>query len=253
MQQSINVLIIDDEPQSRLLVKKLLSDFTGSLFAVHEAGNIAEAIEKTGTIYPDLVFLDIQMRGETGFDLLNKLSNWNFGIIFITAHSEFAIKAFRYSALDYLLKPIDKTEFNEALERALPQIIRKKNDLFLQIDFLKTQLKNNGQAPDKLSISTSEGIIFIDIQSILYCHALNNYTEFRLTDRQKIISSHTLGYYNELLVNHNFFRIHRSYLVNLSHIQMYKRGDGGSVIMKDGEEIEVSRNNKEAFLKTLKI
>ena len=112
MKSSINTLIIDDEPQSRLLIKKLLEDFAGTEFIVYEAGNAKEALGKANDILPQLVFLDIQMKGETGFDFLDKLRNWNFEIIFITAHGEFAIKAFRYCALDYLLKPIDKIEFD---------------------------------------------------------------------------------------------------------------------------------------------
>ena len=252
MKSSISTLIIDDESQSRLLIKKLLEDFVDTEFIIYEAGNAKEALEKANDVLPQLVFLDIQMKGETGFDFLDKLRNWNFEIIFITAHSEFAIKAFRYCALDYLLKPIDKIEFQEAMQKAIVKIKAEKNSLSLQFEMLKKHLKPGGSISDKLSIPTSEGIIFIDIPNILYCCAHNNYTEFRLSGKQKIISSQTLGYYSELLEPHHFFRIHRSYLINLAHITMYKRGDGGAVVMNDGEEIEVSRNHKQSFLKIFK-
>jgi len=252
MRQPIQTLIIDDESQSRLLIKKLLEDFTGSSFAITEAGNVKEALEKVNYVAPQLIFLDIQMQGETGFDFLDKLRSWNFEIIFITAHSEFAIKAFRYCALDYLLKPIDKGEFGDAIQKAVAKTNLNNNNLSQQLEMLKQHLKHKDSLNDKLSISTTEGIIFIDIPNILYCCALNNYTEFHLAGNQKIISSQTLGYYNDLLEAHHFFRIHRSYLINLRQITMYKRADGGSVVMKDGEEIEISRNHKESFLKIFK-
>lgn len=252
MKSSINTLIIDDEAQSRLLIKKLLEDFAGTEFIIYEAGSAKEALGKANDILPKLVFLDIQMKGETGFDFLDQLRNWDFEIIFITAHSEFAIKAFRYCALDYLLKPIDKTEFEEAIQKAIAKIKVEKNSLSLQFEMLKKHLKHAGSIGDKLSIATSEGIIFIDIPDILYCCAQNNYTVFHLSGKHKITSSQTLGYYSELLEAHHFFRIHRSYLVNLAHITMYKRGDGGAVVMRDGEEIEVSRNQKESFLRIFK-
>jgi two-component system LytT family response regulator len=253
MKQNIHTLIIDDESQSRLLIRKLLEDFTDTGFIIQEAHNIKEALEKMNLTAPQLVFLDIRMQGETGFDLLDKLRNWNFEIIFITAHSEFAIRAFRYCALDYLLKPIDKNEFGEAIQKAVEKIRINRQDLKHQFESLKEQLeKKDNNIRGKLFIPTSEGIIFLEIPGILYCSALNNYTEFNLQGKQKIVSSQTLGYYSELLEPHQFFRIHRSYLVNLNQILMYRRADGGSVVMKDGKEIEISRNHKESFLKLFK-
>ena len=154
MKSSISTLIIDDESQSRLLIKKLLEDFVDTEFIIYEAGNAKEALEKANDVLPQLVFLDIQMKGETGFDFLDKLRNWNFEIIFITAHSEFAIKAFRYCALDYLLKPIDKIEFEEAMQKAIVKIKTEKNSLSLQFELLKKHLKHAGSISDKLSIST---------------------------------------------------------------------------------------------------
>jgi len=246
---NIRILIVDDELQSRSLIKKLLSLHFPKII-VDEAENVTSAAEKIHQINPQLVFLDVQMRGETGFDLLDKIGETNFEIIFTTAHSEFALKAFRYSALDYLMKPIDTGEFRSAVEKAFYRIKNQQSPVD-QIEFLKG-IRLNQKTPDKLTIPTAEGFLFISINDILYCHAVGNYTEFRLADHKKIISSYNLGYYNELLSDQNFFRIHRSYLVNLQHIKMYKRSDGGTIVMNDGEEIEVSRNNKEAFLKLFK-
>ena len=246
---SLTALIVDDELQSRSLIKKLVQDNFPDLIT-DEAETVNAAKEKITQLRPDLVFLDVHMRGETGFDLLDNLGKITFGVIFTTAHSEFAIKAFRYSALDYLMKPIDTDEFKSAMEKALGRIKNEQSSAD-QVEFLK-ELRSNHKTPDKLTIPTTEGLLFVNIKDVLYCHAVGNYTEFRLVDRQKIVSSYTLGYYDELLVGQKFFRVHRSYLINLSHIKMYKRGDGGSLIMNDGEEIEISRNHKEAFLKLFK-
>ena len=246
---NLHILIIDDELQSRLLIKKLLSLHFPE-FIIDEVETISLALEKIKDFSPQLVFLDVQMRGETGFDLLDKIRNINFEIIFTTAYSEFAVKAFRYSALDYLLKPIDADEFKAAVNKAIFKI-KSNQSSSEQIRFLK-EIKSVQQAPEKLTIPTTEGFLFISINDILYCHSVGNYTEFHLVNSQKLLSSHTLGYYDEMLASRNFFRVHRSYLVNLDHVKMYKKGDGGSLIMNNGDEIEVSRNNKESFLRILK-
>jgi len=248
---STRVLIIDDELQSRLLIRKLLSDHYPA-WQIKEAETVATAIETTRDFSPQLVFLDVQMRNETGFDFLDKVDKINFGIVFTTAHSEFAVKAFRYSALDYLVKPLDTEEFISAVNKASQRLQTQLPEENERIEYLK-QLKGTQKVPEKLIIPTAEGFLFVNVNDILYCHALSNYTEFYFAGKKKLLSSYTLGYYAELLSEHNFFRIHRSYLVNLAHIKMYKRGDGGVVIMNDGEEIEVSRNNKDAFLKMLKL
>ena len=252
MTQLFQILLVDDETQGRALTRKLLEDSPGRTFQIEEAASVKEAVQKINSQQPDLIFLDVQMRGETGFDLLNQLEGCKAAVIFITAHSEFAVKAFRYSALDYLLKPVDKTEFISALEKAFYRIETAGVPASAQLNYLVEQLKNNNRLPDKLPVHTSKGITFLPVQDILYCKAVSNYTEFRLLSNKKIISSYTLGYYHELLAEQNFFRIHRSCLINLLHISMYNKGDGGSVIMNDGEEIEISRNNKEAFLQLFK-
>jgi len=247
---NLRVLIVDDEPQSRSLIRKLLSVHFPGLVA-EEAETVNDSVEKIRQFSPGLVFLDVQMRGETGFDLLDNVKTPDFEIIFTTAHSEFALKAFRYSALDYLMKPIDADEFRVAVEKALVRI-KNQHTPGEQISFLK-ELRLQQKPPDKLTLPTPEGFFLINIGDILYCHAAGNYTEFHLADRQKIVSSYTLGYYEEILTNHRFFRSHRSYLVNLTHIKMYRKGEGGTLVMDNGDEIEVSRTNKEAFLKFFKI
>ena len=245
------ILIVDDELQSRSLIRKWVSDQVPGL-AIEEADAVGPALDKIRELKPHLIFLDVQMRNETGFDLLDKCRKINFGIIFTTAHTEFAVKAFRYSALDYLIKPLDADEFRLALSRALQRIKVDQASTDEQIEYFK-RLRSEQRLPDKLTIPTAEGFLFLPIHDILYCRAISNYTEFQLTNHQKLVSSYTLGYYNDLLTDHNFFRIHRSYLINLAHIKMYKKANGGLVVMNDGEEIEVSRSNKETFLKIMKL
>jgi len=249
MNQYLQILIVDDEAQSRDLIRKLLLDFFPAN-TIDEAQDVSTAAKKINHNQFDLIFLDVQMRGETGFDLLDKV-NIDFQIIFTTAHSEFAIKAFRYSATDYLMKPIDTDEFKEAVEKAVQKIKAKKHSVE-QIEFLK-EIKSTKKLPEKLTIPTSSGFLFVNISDIIYCHAVGNYTEFHLISKEKIISSYTLGHYSEILETANFFRIHRSYLINLSQIKMYKKGEGGLLVMNNGEEIEVSRSNKGNFLKILKL
>jgi two-component system LytT family response regulator len=252
MNAPVPVLIVDDEWQSRSLIRKLLSDFPGTLFQAAEAGNVIEAITCISQQEPRLIFLDVMMRGESGFDLLDQLTDSQAEIIFTTAHSEFAVKAFRYSAMDYLMKPLASEEFNAAVHKVIQRIAQHAAPPAGQVEFLQSLLHSNAKAPDKLMIPTQGGFIFIAVSDILYCRAVSNYTEFHLSGNEKIVSSYTLGYYEELLSGQSFFRAHRSYLVNLTHIKMYRRGDGGTLIMQDGQEIEISRTNKEAFLRLFK-
>lgn len=251
MSHTIQTLIVDDEAQSRALISKLLFTHFPDI-GIDEAGDISSALNKINLRFPDLLFLDVQMRGETGFDLLDQLANRQFEIIFTTAHSEFAVRAFRYSAMDYLMKPVDTNEFIDTVHKALERILQKHPSSTGRIGFLQKLIKEQAQLPEKITIPTTEGFLLVSIKDILYCRAISNYTAFYLSGNEKVISSQTLGHYEEILSSRHFFRAHRSYLVNLEHIRKYKRGDGGTIVMTNGEEIEVSRNNKEAFLQLFK-
>ena len=252
MSENISALIVDDEFQSRKLITKMLSRFFPEINNITEAATVDEAKKTIDTAPPQLIFLDIQMQGENGFDLLDKVTDFNFEIIFITAHNQFAVKAFRYNALDYLMKPVDADEFQAAVKKAIKRITQPVKNPEEQIGSLKQQLKNPQKLPDRIIIPTAEGYLIIPVQDISYCHANSNYTVFYLKDKTKVTSSYTLGHYEDLLSEHNFFRIHRSYMINLAFIKMYRKADGGTVVMNDGQEIEVSRNNKDAFMKFFK-
>ena len=245
----MKVLIIDDEFQSRKLVAKMLSLYFPALDVAGEAATVQEAILAIQAAQPQLIFLDVQMNNENGFELLDKVTRFHFEIIFITAHHEFAVKAFRYNALDYLMKPIDPDEFQSAVKKAIKQYDQNRPDIKERIGLLQQQIQSPNKFPDRVVIPSAEGYLVIPVQEIIYCHSNGNYTEFQLVNNKRITSSYTMGHFEELLTGHNFFRVHRSSMINLAFVKMYKKGEGGSVIMNNGYEIEVSRSNKEAFMK----
>lgn len=252
VQETISAFIVDDEFQSREVISLMLEAMFPEIQIVGSAATVKEGLTGISKIAPQLVFLDVQMQNETGFDLLNQLKEINFELIFTTAHSEFAVKAFRYSALDYLLKPIDGSELESAVKKAKQRIQQHRSSTPQQVELLTQHFKDSKKLSDKIAIPTPEGLLFIVVNDIIYCHSLGNYTEFFLLHDQKITSSHTLKQYEELLSHHPFFRAHKSYLINLTHIKRYLRGEGGTAVMSNGHEIEIARRNKPIFLSLFK-
>ncbi len=251
--QPIKAFIIDDEFQSRNLLHKMLHQYFPEIRISGEASTVAEGLKGIHECNPDIVFLDIQMNGETGFDLLSRLATLDFGLIFITAYDQFAIKAFRFNAIDYLLKPIVTEELIEAVNKVKQKIAYKQPDYKILVNQLYKDLQEPKKIHDKIAISTLGGFIIIPVNDIIYCHASSNYTEFHLTKGQFILSSYTLKNYDEILTAQSFFRAHRSYIINLAHVKIYKKGDGGEIVMSNGDEIELSRTHKMEFLHLLNI
>lgn len=245
----MTALILDDEKQSRTLIRKYLEDQFPQIIS-EEVSTLTEAKKHIQNKSYDLIFLDINLGNGTSFDLLDGIKEIDSQIIFVTAHSEFAIKAFKYSAIDYLVKPIDPEEFKTAVEKAIAHAGKSTS---LNIDHLQNQIRQINILNDKLVIPTPEGFLLTSISSILYCKANGNYTEIILDQNKKLVSSYTLGHFNDILTVHHFIRIHRSYLVNPHKITGYKRGEGGSVVMSNGDELDVSRANKEILLQKFKI
>jgi two-component system, LytTR family, response regulator len=245
--QMIRVIIIDDELKSCQNLEKLLQEFCDNVEVMALCQSVDAGIEAIHKHKPDLVFLDVQMKGETGFDLLSKIDRVNFEIVFATAYSEYAIKAFRFSAIDYLLKPIDIDD----LRAAVGKVGQKKNsnDITGRIEQLIANLKPSTPQQYKLAIPSSDGLVFVMISDILYCEASGNYTTFYIADQKKYIVSRTLKEYEEMLTDSNFVRIHNSYVVNINAIKKYIRGDGGQVVMSNNTVLDVSKRKKEAFLK----
>lgn len=238
MNRPFPVFIADDEYQSRLVIIKMLERYFPDIEVIGQAGSVDEAVAGITSLQPQLLFLDVRMNGETGFDILDRLPHTNFYVIFTTAYQEYAVKAFRYSALDYLVKPIDPEELQMAVQKAVIRCQKAQPPI--------------RKFTDKIGVPTPEGLLFLAAQDIIYCQAQSNYTELFLADGQKITSSYTLKSFEDLLTDQYFFRTHKSFLINLRHIDVYRKGEGGVVVMSNGREIEVARRNKAGFLNLFK-
>jgi two-component system LytT family response regulator len=252
MPGQLTALIVDDEIHNRIVLEKMLQQHTPAINAIYQADTVKQAIQLIGEYQPQIVFLDIQMKGETGFDLLQQIGDYSFEVIFVTAHDNYAIKAFRFNAVDYLLKPVVVNELKEAIEKAIKKLASRSGNYRDNINRVYQQMYNNKGLTDSITIATSEGFLVLQIRDIVYCQASNNYTIIHLKDKKKIISSQTLGYYEELLADRTFFRTHRSYLINLPHVISYIKGEGGYIIMANGDEVELTRNHKTDFMNLFK-
>lgn len=245
----LKALLIDDEAHCVERIKKLLIPYENTLQLLGVFTTVSEGITAIETLEPDVVFLDIQIHDQTGFELLDQLKNINFEVIFTTAHNNYAINAFKYSALDYLLKPITKADFDAALEK-----LQQKNSLEETANKLTVLFHNLTAQTDglkKMAIPTLEGFVFAEISEIIRCESDGNYTHIILKNSEKITASKTLKYFEDVLPTRNFFRIHKSHLINLNYVEKYLKGKGGYVHMNDGKDIEVAVRRKESFLQKL--
>ena len=211
----LKALIVDDEPKARENLQILLTDFVEGVEVAALCENIVEATQAVREHAPDVVFLDIQLQRETGFDLLTKLKEIDFEVIFTTAYTEYAIKAFKFSAIDYLLKPIDIEELKKAVARVEKRV---SNNMTGRLTQLVQNLKLGSNENYKIALPTLDGLVFVKISDILYCEASSNYTQI-FTTEEKYLVSKTLKEYDDLLSDHNFFRIHNSYLININSIK----------------------------------
>jgi two-component system, LytTR family, response regulator len=249
----IQALIVDDEFQSRNFLSKTLARLHPEIEVVGTAGTVDEAVDKIRELKPNLLFLDIMIQNRNGFEVFDHIKEVAFEIIFTTAHNEFAVKAFRFNAVDYLLKPIDIDELEIAIARVRERLGSARTTTLQQVENLAQQVRYRENALTKIAIPTTDGFILVALETIIYCESDGNYTNFILKDNKKITSSYTLKQYEEMLSGSNFFRTHKSYLVNVGHITRYIKGDGGIVIMSNGNELEVSRNNKQPLLDLIRV
>ncbi len=245
------IVIVDDELSSRENLLSYLKPLVGSQNIMGTASNVDEAYELILKTNPQIVFLDINLTHESGFDLLNKFNNPEFEVVFITAYNEFAVKAFKYNAIDYLLKPIDKEELTEAIRKALTkwELVNKPPNRYTNLFPHDRELK---KPFSRLCISTKESLLFIDFEDLVRCESDINYTWFILASGEKVLSSKTLKEYDEILSEQNFVRVHKSHLVNLKYIKSLSKADGGSVVLKDNSSIPVSKSHKMLLLHVLK-
>lgn len=244
----ITCIIVDDELKSRESLQILLTDFCQNVEVLALCQNVDEGIKAIKKHHPNIVFLDIQLQGETGFELFERMPSIDFEVIFTTAYSEYALKAFRFSAIDYLLKPIDIEDLKKSIGKVETRlnrpIIERMQELF-------QNLRNESNGILKIALPTSDGLVFVDIKEILYCEASSNYTTITLQDNVKYVISRTLKEYEDLLQEYSFFRIHNSHIINLNAIKKYVRGEGGYVVMSNNQSLDVSKRRKELFLKKL--
>ncbi|MEJ6583051.1 MAG: LytTR family DNA-binding domain-containing protein [Crocinitomicaceae bacterium] len=241
------IVIIDDENRTRELIARMIDSFGFDVITIPEGENVQSGIEAIEKHQPDIVFLDIQMPDGTGFDVIRSIENKSFEVIFITAHEEFAIKAIKFSALDYLLKPIDTTELKAALEKALETIDEKKESS--QFDALQKNIQPFEKR--RLVLKTQESVHVVELDQIIRCEADRNYTSFFLKDNKKILVSKTLKEYETLLSGHNFLRVQQSHLVNIDYVDRYDKKNGGAVVMKDGSEVPLSPAKRDLFFRRL--
>ena len=236
----ISAIIIDDENTAIETLQLTLQRYCPEVKCIGAANNITAGKALIDDLDPSLIFLDINMPGGTGIDLIKQLDKLDCNVIFTTAYSNYAIEAVRLSAIDYLLKPIDPDELVMAVNRFKE---RESNATKVDLNALQDILRNHQQVP-KIGIPTSEGIEFIKMDSIIYCESARNYTVIHIEGGETFVASKTLGDLEQLLSGSNFFRIHKSYLINIDHVRKYVKGRGGTIIMNNDQVIEVARNRK---------
>jgi len=241
----MTVIVVDDEKKSRETLHCFISTYCPDLEIIGEAVNVSEGIKLINEVNPNVVFLDIEMPDGTGFELLSSFHKINFQVVFVTAFDSYAVRAFRFSAADYLIKPISPKLLIEAVEKL------KKTRAMEAINLKLDALLGNHKNIENLALPTAEGVYLARIDQIIHCSADNYYTTFHLVGKEPIVVSKTLKEYSDMLEEFNFYRVHQSHLVNLDHVDKYISGEGGYLIMKNGDTIDVSRRRKKPLLERM--
>ena len=247
----INAIIIDDEKMSRITLRKQLEMYCPSVEVIAEADNAMEANVLTRALKPDLVFLDVAMPGKNGIDFLKEQEEADFEVIFVTAHDKYVLQAIRFAAVDYLQKPVEENLLVTAVSNAARRIQQKSNRRHIET-FLHNMKQQSGQYPMQLCIPSIKGFQVVDLIDIIYCEADNTYTNIHFKDGTKTLASRPLMDYEIMLQDLLFYRIHKSFLINMKQIKEYQKGEGGLVVMCNGKSLEVSRRKKEAFMNKMK-
>ncbi|GAB3998678.1 LytTR family DNA-binding domain-containing protein [Spirosoma daeguense] len=241
----IRAVIIDDEPNAVGLLSLRLSQHCPQIDVVASCTNSHKGIQAIIDHEPDVVFLDIEMPQMNGFQLLEAVSGISFALVFVTAYDKFALKAFRYSAIDYLLKPIDTQELIEAVNR----IEKQQKTTAEQLDHLKHQLAGSTKLlPDKIALPYQNGVTFVDLKDVIYCESDDNYTKFYVLDGPHYLVTKSMRDIQDLLETRGFMRVHRQYLINLNHIKKFVKGEGSYLIMNNQQSIPVSRAQKDRLM-----
>lgn len=246
----ITATIVDDEPDCCESLATLLERYCPEVKVLDICYSAEAAIESVKEHKPKILFLDIEMPFMNGFELLGKLDDTHFELIFTTSYDQYAIKAIRFSALDYLLKPIDREELQKAVQKAAQ---RHQHPLPQQLDLLLQKLKQPAFTVQKIAVPTMEGFQLITAAAIISCESDSNYTFLFLKDKRKITASRNLKEMEEILEDYPFIRVHHSHIVNINEVEKYIKGEGGYLVMSDGSTINVSRSRKDLLLKRLSL
>jgi len=242
----IRAVVIEDEEYSRTMLLRLLHEHCRQIHVVAEADSVGLGLTAIIEQRPQLVFLDIELQSETAFEILERLPEINFELIVTTAFDHYALRAIKFCAIDYLLKPIDLNELLIAVAKAEKRL--NYGQLNKNLEALLNNLKTGSQNNHRIALPTLEGLLFVNVSDIIYCQSSGPYTQFFMKQPEKILTSRHLKEYEDLLKGYNFIRIHKSYVVNLHEIQKYIRGEGGQLIMSNGAALAVSKQRKENFL-----
>lgn len=243
MKEKLRAVIVDDEAKGIEFLHYTLEKYCPAVAVIKTFTAPLEALEEIPELRPDILFVDVEMPRMNGFELVERLQNKGIKTIFVTAYNEYALKAFRVAAVDYLLKPIDSDELKEAVQKVLDSQEHPESGIQELLQFMKAQ-----QGLKKVSISTDKGIYFLEPEEILYCTSDGSYCELHLMDGSKLVSSKALGEFEKMLSEKGFFRIHHSSLINVHHLRKFSKNDGGFVEMVNGAELAVSRRKKDEFL-----
>jgi len=245
----INAIIIDDIELTHNIVSRIIKDSFTDINIIGQAYNVEDGVEVLSKNSPDLVFLDINLPDGTGFDILKQINKRDFKVIFVTAHQEYALNAIKFSAIDFLLKPLDEDEVITSIQNAVTLI--KKDEEQLKIETFINNYKNLNNKDQKIVLKTQDSIYVTKISDIIRCESDGNYTIIHLSNNSKILISKTLKEYDELLKDYNFIRIHKSHLINIDCIIKYEKRDSGVVYLNDGSKIPVSHRKKDLVVRAL--
>ncbi len=249
MEKKHRAILIDDEQNCTEILVLQLEKYCQDIEIISVANDPRIGIEEIQKHRPDVVFLDIEMPELTGFDVLEKTQELGFEVIFTTAHQDYAIRAIRFSALDYLMKPVESEELIRAVRRLKDK--KDKQQLKMQLDLLFAQMSKPNQVLERIALATSEGMEVVDVKEILYCEAQSNYTTLHFLNRKKLMVSKTLKQIESLLADHLFFRVHQSYLVNLHYVKKFVRSGGGYLIMEGETTVNVANSRREGLMRRL--
>ena len=246
----MHAIIVEDEPKSLELLVSILTSRFSELKILAKTDSVLTSVSAIKQFQPDIIFLDVMIKGGTAFDVLEQLPNLDAEIIFTTSYEKYAVQAFRISAVDYLLKPVEEEELVQATEKAIHNLKLSASSSHLQL--LISNFRGQHQDEVKIALPTMKGYSFIKPDQIIRCESDNTYTTFFLADKRQVLVSKTLKTCEQMLEAYSFCRVHNSSLINLKYIEEYERGEGGLVRMIDGSEVSVSRRRKEHFIQLFK-